>query len=237
MKDNDTIDARLVAYLDGQLSAEQTRALEADLASDAALSDRLAALDVDLGGLSTSMTGLLAEAPAMPQIASARRVPFVQLALAASVALALLLGGVAIGARSGGAGGDWRDFAAAYHLLYRPETLAEPIMGDGGVTVVSDALGRDLSAFADIEGLDFRRAQVLGWDTQALVQFAYLDAQGRPIAVCFILNDAVARGFEDVDRHGLPTVSFQQGPFEVMVIGADGVDNVDQLAQAVAARL
>lgn len=234
MNDQDARDARLVAYLDGALSADDARALKAEVAGDPALAARLEALDVDLSGLRTGMDSLLQDAPAMPV---ARSGSLVQMAAAAVVALALVLGGVLIGSRSGQQAEDWREFAAAYHLLYRPETLAAPVAGDGGVAVVSDALGRDVSALAEIEGLAFRRAQILGWDDQTLVQFAYLDAQGRPVAVCVMEADTVAQGFEDADRHGLSTVTFQNGDLQVLVIGAEGMESVEGLAQLVAARL
>lgn len=227
--DLQTDDARLVAYLDGHLSEAEARAV----ADDPALAARLSAMDVDLGGMPRAMDGLLAQAPSFeaPRSGSA-----VRLAAAAVVALALFLGGVLIGAR-GGQAEDWRDFAAAYHLLYRSETLAAPVVGDGGVALVSEALGRDVSGLAAVDGLDFRRAQILGWEDQAVVQFAYLDPQGRPVAVCFMVMDAGADGFEAANRHGLSTVTFQDGALQVLVIGAQGMGGVDVLARAVAARL
>lgn len=230
---NTVNDARLVTYLDGRLSDAEARALEADLAVDLVLGERLAALDVDLGPLRDEMADILQKAPALHRPRSGS---LMQLAAAAVIAVALVLGGVLVGARSGPSD-DWRDFAAAYHLLYRAETLSAPIEGDGGVARVSESLGQDLSAMAQVEGLDFRRAQVLGWQEQTLVQFAYLDAQGRPVAVCFMLSDAQTSGFEAADRHGLSTVMFQDGALQVLVIGAEGTDGVDAVARSVAARL
>lgn len=229
-------DARLVAFLDGALPEDQARALRAEIAEDPALQARLSALDVDLSGLRPDMDALVPDAP-LPAVLA--RGSAVQLAAAAVVALALLLGGVLIGVRATDRPGDWRDFAAAYHLLYRTETLASgEIAGDGGVARVSDLLGRDLSSLAQIDGLDFRRAQILGWEDQPLVQFAYLDAQGRPVAVCLMATgDAnTATGFEQAERHRLSTVTFADDGLQVLVIGAEGMGGIEALAEGIAAQ-
>lgn len=230
------LDAKLVALLDGALPASEARDLRARIDADPALQARLNALDVDMSGMHAAWDGMLAEAPKT----AARAAPtgtLPRLAAAACVALALVLGGVLIGTRSDGSNADWRDFAAAYHLLYRPETLAAPMMGDGGVAVVSEAIGRDLSGLARIEGLDFRRAQVLGWGDATLVQFAYLDGSGRPIAVCVMDMATTEAQSGIVARHGLPTASFIEGSFEILVIGAEGTEGIVTLREAVASRL
>ncbi len=233
----DNLDARWVALLDGALSAAETEALRADIASDPAKQARLDALDVDLSGLSQAGTDLLASAPPLPN-AVAPRGSVVQLAIAASVALALVLGGVLLGSRSGWAE-DWRDFAAAYHLLYQPETLAAPVQGDGGVALVSEAIGQDLSALADVEGLDFRRAQILGWNDQALIQFAYLDASGRPVAVCVMAFDVgpVGLAMSSVERHGLATTTLNNDSLQILVIAPDAATDTEALSARIAARL
>lgn len=232
----DTSDARLVALLDGALADDVAQALRAEIAGDRVRAARLAALDVDLGGLKAEWDGVLAQAPPIyvPTYVAGSGSLW-RVAAAAVIAGALILGGMLIGMRSGEQADDWRDFAAAYHLLYRTETLAGPMEGDGGVALVSDALGIDLSALAQIDGLDFRRAQILGWEDQTLIQFAYLDAQGRPVALCVMAANGVETA--QVDRHGLPTVSFQNDTLQVLVIGAYGMQNVDAVAAVAAARL
>ncbi|MEX3016519.1 hypothetical protein [Gymnodinialimonas hymeniacidonis] len=230
-------DARLIALLDGALPEAEAQALRAEIADDPSLQARLKALDVDFSGLGVEAAGVLASAPKMPAIAAPRG-SLAGLAMAASVALALVLGGVLIGSRLGG-GEDWRDFAAAYHLLYQPETLAAPLQGDGGVAHVSEALGQDLSALADVEGLDFRRAQILGWEDQALIQFAYLDANGRPVAVCIMENtdDILGVSISTAQRHGLATTTITDRYVRVLVIGPDADTDTEALSRAVATRL
>ncbi len=231
------LDARLVALVDGALPEAEAQALRAEIAADPDLQARLDALDVNLSSLSDQADALLADAPPMSE-GAAPRGSLAGLAMAASVALALVLGGALIGSRLGG-GEDWRDFAAAYHLLYQPETLAAPMQGDGGVAQVSEALGQDLSALADVEGLDFRRAQILGWQDQTLIQFAYLDANGRPVAVCIMENtdDIVGVSTSTAHRHGLATTTLMDRYVRVLVIGPDADTDTQALGQSVAAQL
>jgi anti-sigma factor RsiW len=237
VSDISTSDARLVAYLDGALGDAEARALEADLAADPALAARLAALDVDLTGLRDEMAGLLARAPAMPAApAAAPSAPLLQMAAAAAIACALVLGGLLAGLRLGAPDEDWRDYAAAYHLLYRPETLAAPFEGDGGIGAVSQVLGRDLSALATLDGLDFRRAQVLGWEDAPLVQLAYLDAEGRPFAVCLMPGGESPPDMGSVDRHGLATTTLAAAGLQILVIGPDGAADTDAIGAEIAMR-
>lgn len=230
-------DADLVALLDGALPSADAEALRTDIAADPALRARWEALDVDLAGLRTQADTLLASAPPVPAAATvAPRGSVATLAMAASVALALVLGGVLVGTRLGGAE-DWRDYAAAYHLLYQPETLAAPVVGDGGVAHVSEVLGHDLSALTEVEGLNFRRAQVLGWEGETLVQFAYLDASGRPVAVCVMATNDGAQAALTQERHGLSTTTIPAGALQVLVIGPDAETDTEALGARVAAQL
>lgn len=223
-------DALLVAYLDGQLPATDAKRLEERLSHEPELAVRLEAMDIDVAGLRNGLDGILGEAPdAAPQPQAASNFP--RYAAAACLALALLFGGWMLGRQAPTE--DWRDFAAAYHLLYRSETLATERVGDGGIETVSAALGRDLSPLTRISGLDFRRAQVLGWKDQPLVQLAYLDSQGRPFAICVIKAEADGSSLESTERHGLPTASFDDGGFQIMVIGAAGVADVSAITREV----
>lgn len=230
-------DGRLVALLDGALPEAEAATLRAEIAADPALQARLNALDVDLSDLGAEADLAMSDAPPMPTTGAARG-SLVGLAIAASLALALVLGGVLIGARSDGSE-DWRDFAAAYHLLYRPDTLAAPMQGDGGVAMVSEALGRDLSELAELEGLDFRRAQILGWQGETLIQFAYLDASGQPVAVCVMEIDEEPVGvtLASEGRHGLATTTIAGTDLQVLVIGPNAEADTEGLARRIATEL
>ena len=51
------------------------------------------------------------------------------------------------------------------------------------------------------------------------------------------LGFSAVPGFEETARHGLSTVTFQDGALQVLVIGAQGMDTAEALAQLVAAQL
>ncbi|MEJ6392475.1 hypothetical protein V8J82_04355 [Gymnodinialimonas sp. 2305UL16-5] len=234
--DADDHDARLVALLDGALPETEARALREEVADDPAMAARLAALDVDLDGLRDTMAGIIASAPPPPGLPANRATRPMQFVVAACAIMAVMFVISLALPRGASPNADWRDFAAGYHLLYRAETLAMPRLGDGGVAVVSDALGRDLTALSDVAGLEFRRAQILGWENQTLIQFAYLDPQGHPVAVCVMLG-ATPQRLREADRQGLSTASFSADGLEVLVIGAQGMDGIREIAQNIATLL
>ena len=195
-------DEELTAFLDGEaddaLATEIGEALEAD----AALGDRLAALDIPMAALAEAYDALLDDAPPMPALPEAAHAPAAAsrygwgwgigtfgTGIAAGLALALFTGFGQPQPTPAPAPG-WAAFVASYQSLYTPETLAAVTTTDAEraaqLQTVSAALGLDLTSLPDADGLTFKRAQVLGFNGKPLVQLAYQRADGTPVALCII---------------------------------------------------
>ncbi|MGI9409639.1 MAG: anti-sigma factor family protein, partial [Hyphomicrobiaceae bacterium] len=191
-------DEELTAYLDGELDALRCRELEADLKQDGQLRGRLEALSVDTDSVRQSFEQLLALSPAPPSFLDGTRPAQSRMSSTAAsfvtvVALTCLLLGAGAGwLYRGSENRTWQAFAAAYHALYVNRTLSgvnnNSQIALGELQRVSDALGKDLR-LGDLQRsrqLDYKRAQVLGFQGRPLVQLAFLSKVGAPIALCII---------------------------------------------------
>lgn len=230
-------DELLTAYLDGELSDEDRARVEAALADDADLQARLADLDIPLNTLRDAMDQVLNEAPHMPVLPARRTAPrAVPLAitggaLAAGVAIgALLMTSLTPAPKAPG----WIDYVAAYQVLYSTETLeaieTDPEMQTAELETVSETVGRSLNAARSIPGLDFKRAQILGFKGKPLAQLAYLSEGGVPLALCVIAstNDA---DIKQMEREGLQAASWSDGQFAYLLIGGQDAALIEETAR------
>ncbi len=216
-------DEELTAYLDGEVDEALRTRIDEALATDADLGRQLEALRFDKDALLREADRLLAEAPAFPKVAANQSQAPRGLALAASLVLGLALG----------AGGlslwspepqldDWRDFAAAYHALYTPETVAPLNASEADraeqLGRVSSALGLTLDD-ASNHGLTFRRAQVLGFEDHPIAHLAYSTADGIPVAYCITRAAGPVRAPEFRIRQGIAAMEWSDGAHQFILIG------------------
>jgi len=86
----------------------------------------------------------------------------------------------------------WVETVASYQALYTTETLSgTPQDTETTQAILARAEGLldvDLTPALDIEGLTFKRVQMLAIDGAPLIQMAYLDDQGRPFAFCLTIR-------------------------------------------------
>lgn len=237
-----SLDELLTAYLDDALDPTQQAELEHRLAQDAEARDRLdrlARVDTVLPPVGKA---LLSDAPPMPELDSPRpaHAPN-QLAWAATLMIGVALGWFIATDRGPRDLDDWRDFAAAYHALYTPETLGGPPLSDTAAALqlglVSETLGRSLIALDEIEGLEFRRAQVLGHDGHNIIQLAYLTESGIPVALCIMEDQAAASPAAQAMRQGIPSISWGDGENHFLLLGQDGITDLQPMAASFIARL
>ncbi|WP_299151723.1 hypothetical protein [uncultured Tateyamaria sp.] len=220
-------DEDLTAYLDGEAEDVLHAAIDAALETDEALGERLAELDIPMGAITDAYARLLNTVPEPPvfetPVANAPKSRFgwgwgvstFGTGIAAGFAVAMFTGfGTPEPAQRG-----WVSFVASYQALYTTATLnvADPSAEEATLQLatVSDALGLDLTAIPQTEGLTFKRAQVLGFKGKPLIQIAYLRDDGTPVALCILpagpdsqpINMAQAEGL-DIARWNTPGFGF-----------------------------
>ena len=148
-------------------------------------------------------------------------------ALAATLALGVVIG----------AGGydrylqdqplSWQMEVASYQALYVTETLSgldnSPEILSEQIAQVSDVLR--LSELGprldDLGSLELVRAQVLGFNSLPLVQVAYLDPDGEPVALCIINRNDVGQDSELQMKEllGMAAASWETEDHKFLLIG------------------
>ena len=238
-------DEELTAYLDGESEPAQVREIDAQSASRPDLKQRLRDLEVDREAIAGTFRSLLETAPKMPELPGAERAEArghgiggtgrqpVARRFRALGALAVCLALLALGAGGGFLASEsreagWRDYVAAYQALYVSGTLSHlktsPTQQVGELSRVGKALGKefDLASLQNIEQLDYKRAQTLGFEGRALVQLAFMSKVGAPVALCIIRSTGTPGArpeirFETIE--GMRAAYWGEGGFEYLLIG------------------
>lgn len=219
-QDHAFTDAELTAFLDGEARADLVARIEA--AMTPALETRLQVLEEGRSIALTGFDALLRSAPDMtPQLAMSARPAVAQsglawghvgLGLAAGVLLTVgLMQGLSLRATDVE---PWHREVAAYHALYVAETLAGGSQADqaqGKLVELSELVGMDLTAAADAQDMQFRRAQQLGFDGAALVQIAYLAPGDVPVALCILDATGAAYAPRVTRVQGMSAASWADG--------------------------
>lgn len=240
----------LTAFLDGEVDEPLAQDISNALENDAELRARLDDLQIDTGQIKSAFDGLLETAPPVP--AALEEPPPEQSvtrnlswqAIAATALLCLLIGGGIGSFISGAKPETWRDYAATYHALYINRTLSQIDQSSteaaAQLAEVSTALGKtiDFAALSQTDQLDYKRAQILGFEGRPLVQLAFLSEDGAPIALC------IMRAYNTADRdvhvnqmRGMSAASWTTGDFEYLLIGGSDKTLIEKAAQALKARL
>lgn len=257
-------DEEIAAYLDGEGDPSLGERLEARAAEDAELRGRIEALTVDKQAIAEAFEGLLGASPHMPTEALTKAAPLSRTdvwrtpgALAAAAAACLAIG-LGVGFQLASYRGDgatrnktvqeaplesWRDYAAAYHALYVTDTLTH-VADDDAARVreldrASRAVGLPLDGVrAPIDELQFRRAQLLGFEGRALVQVAFLSATGAPMALCLINSpDAGDSEVALETRRDMASASWSQPGLEFLLIGGRDAALTKRAAETLRRRL
>jgi len=232
-------DETLKDYLNGALPDAESEAIELTISMDEALQRRMMALDPFATPVADAFQGL----PGKERIESLRaalpqptaRTPrwWTGAAMAASVALGVVVGSQFLPSGQAEAT-DWRIEVARYQALYVPETVAY-LGGDDEKLAVemdraADAVGLelDLDALVEVDDLTLRRAQVLGFEGQPLIQLVYTDPKGAPFALC-IMSDAEGEKGPAM-LAGLATHTWESDSHGFILVGGDQLDKVNGLA-------
>jgi anti-sigma factor RsiW len=243
-------DEELVAYLDNALPADRYAEIEAMSASNEAVRDRIAALEMDMGAIRSAFDLHLASAPlndlrrrlaavdkATP---SPRNWRWMQLAAAVIIGVAVGSGAMDVLHRSSTP--DWHMAVAEYQALYTTDTLKslgnDRAVLSRGVASAAAALGQPITVERlEVAGLTLKRAQILEFDNHPLVQFAYLDADGTPIAFCATRTGGADRSMESTTLNGLATAFWNKGGYGYMVIGGRQTAAIETIARTLEPRI
>lgn len=240
-------DEELTAYLDGEADDALRVRVDAER-ENAAVAERLRALSIDVDQLTDAFDQTLKMAPTpgflepLQSVPRRRAIPNPALqAIAAAVLLAVGWSAGHFGKPD--APETWRDYAATYHALYVTETLsgdeASPSALAAQVTRVSGILEKALTvdALSGVEGLDLRRAQILAFKDNPLVQIAYLTDDGVPMALCLFRKSGKKAAVTVTERLGMASAHWSDGKFGYLLIGGADESVVRDAATAFSNRL
>ncbi|NIZ11855.1 anti-sigma factor [Phaeobacter sp. HF9A] len=234
-------DEDLTAYLDGEADAALSQKIDLALESDPDLPPRLEALMLPMDALKEAFAMERMAPPPMPALPQPRR-SVVPLRLAASVVLALGIGfsgGYLF--QPGQKAPGWIDVVASYQSLYMTETVEQttqsPNLVQAALKDFQTRSGVELAAATAIDGLDFHRAQVLGFKNKPLMQMAYLGEDGTPFALCVLNTDGADKALTDQMAQGLAVTSWVSDGVGYLVIGGQDPSRTRTFAQEVRERL
>lgn len=234
-------DSTLVAYVDGELAPDRTRAVERALAHDpeARLTVRRLRETGALLRAACSEARFQAEVPnGVRHLAhgSSARVLRRARAVAAALALALVVATASVYLITAGWGPgrtdeersgveDVAEEVAAYHLVYSHETKHLVEVPAEQTPEIETWLGGRLNRALQVpdltgHGLRFAGARLLVVNEQPVAQLVYTRAQGAPIAVCITFSDPTATPLDVSRRHGLNVGTWSAAGYLYVVVGA-----------------
>jgi anti-sigma factor RsiW len=247
-------DAQLVAFIDRQLDENARSALEARLARDALLRERLARLQEGGRPFAPAFQALLDAAPVerlqaalggdqRGEAARPQRLRLSRLAVAAAAILLFCLG-ILVGRYGPGRFGDdprredWREAVAEYMSLYTSDTFAaEPPAHDDDLAALGAKIGLDLSVErVGLANLQFKDGEIFAYDGAPLVQLAYLDPASGPVLFCIIRNSESDAPMAAGRRDGFAVASWARGGRGYMLIGRLAVTQMAGLADSLQRR-
>lgn len=254
-------DELLVAFMDGELGSPEREHIEKLIETDERVAERFDFLSRSNLPFGEAFQPLLDKAPAARLDAMLAAIPTTSGRRQASggmsrrsffaAAAACLVAGIAVDqtiSRVGreisrpDEGSDWRAVVAEYLALYTTDTLSA-LPNDRNTQMAQLAevgfkVGLPLSPeTVALPGVDFRRAQILEYDSRPLAQIAYLDPETGPMALCIIPSDKGAAAPDMERRRGMNVVYWSNATHAFMLIGHDSADRMKELADSVRGRL
>lgn len=250
----------LSAFLDGELSPDRARAIEAALATDADLQTELEAL-MNADAAAQDVFAQMLDDP-LPEalIAAIQDAPETRTAnlahpparrgwlVAASLVLALGLGsaGGYVTGRSRGAelasARDWLSDIADYHRVYAgqsrhlvevPATEAAHIQTWLSASVGTQVTIPDLTA----QSLTFQGARLLVAAGKPVAQLMYTSADGRVVALCLIQSASPRDGFATRKIGAFDMVTWGAESANAVVVGDAGQGDLKAIAHSAAIQI
>lgn len=245
-------DEAIVAWLDGEMRADEALAFENELKRSEALSARTAELmksnqpfaeafapmldDAPLEHMAPRLAHLLATTPSAPQVS--RRA-----LIAASVSFLLVGSGIGFLARPAvkaeqGESEKIRELEAQYMSLYSAETLADV---DSSPPVLQQSLARtarDLDlhftpAQLTLPEATLKSVRMLRYDDALITQIAWNHSSYGPMALCISREDhQQTTDVTQEKRQGMNVVWWHKAGYQYVLIGRNPAQQLKKTAQA-----
>jgi anti-sigma factor RsiW len=258
-------DARLVAFIDGELDEGARAELEARLAIDPILHERLMRLQEGRRPFAAAFDALLDDAPVQrleaalasyiqrgerrpTSIRASLRLQAGRLGVAAAVIV--FCAGIVVG-RYGPSWSsrspdivtptgddDWRQAVAEYMTLYTPDTFAtEPESQERELTALGAKIGLSLTAErVALANLQFKGGQIFGFHGAPLGQLGYVDPATGPVLFCIIRDSEPDAAMKAESRGEFAVASWARSGRGYMLIGRLPINQVAQLADSLEKR-
>ena len=249
---NEFSDAELTAFLDGVAEPGPAARIDAAAKADPLLQARLEALELNTLELKNAFDPMLGVARSRNlehklDCAISKDAANDTSAPRGLVRYASHAAALAIGAAIGWAflmpADDWRAEVAHYQALYVSDTLT-PITPDANRLAsefnrASEALGLAIEPgmFDDIPGLKLHRAQILGFNGTPLVQIAFTQPDGTPVAFCILRDAGNATSPQSDTLVGLAAASWETPTHRFLTIGGTDISVILALANQLKQRL
>lgn len=224
----------LTAFLDGEADDALHGRISAALQNDTAVVARVAALQAAVPALRGAFDLDALHAPEMPgHLLTPPRPAGPMIIKATALAASFALGAVVMTTLRPTP--DWVDQVASYQALYVAETLA----GDGQDSAATQnafafaqtALGLQITGAPDIDGMRFKRAQILAIDGQPLIQLAYLGDDGTPFALCITRVPDADMSLSAMTSHSLAAATWVENGLGFVLVGGSDSAGLMALAQ------
>lgn len=236
-KDRYYSDEELVAFLDGENDFTFADEISIALKTDMSLAKRMDALRIDSDEIANSFSDLLEGAPQAPAIPVDEQKVRIGSKMFAAGLFALMIG-FGAGAILTRPSGDWKAYVAAYQALYTHNTLVDVQFDDGEKLAQLHKVGAAIDKKIELNKLNFsgeilyKRAQLLGFKGKALVQLAFLDSTGAPLALCIMRSGkSDDLSIRPNTLEGMSSVSWVKSGYEYLLIGGTNQSLLTRLAQ------
>ncbi|MCF6321979.1 MAG: hypothetical protein L3J32_09455 [Rhizobiaceae bacterium] len=246
----DFSDEELTAFLDGEFDHARADEIREAVANNFDIQARLKALALDKSEINSAFEQLLDAAPQMPELPQSDAArhsvsSYRTMGLVAAFSFVFLIGGLFAGYFAGqNEEENWREFVATYQALYINATLAsidqDAEAASAELEVVSKATGKtiELAQMVEQTQLDYKRAQILGFEGRPLMQLTFLSKLGEPIALCIIRSkDSENSDIVVSDMRGMLAASWAKDGYEYLLIGGRDATLIESAAKEFAASL
>ncbi len=235
-------DEDLTAFLDNECTQDLALRIAAAIKTDERLNDRLKLLAIDKESLKNAFLSI------QPSPASIQELPvrssilppvgFSLAKVAAGIVVGIAIGAGAMLLPTTVSQPDWKGVVASYQSLYTADTLK---FIDQNETDMLNELARvaatlekkiDLKEIRSFSSLSYKRAQVLAFQGQPVIQLAFLNADGEPYALCITRANGVQKSEPNLSKlEGLEAASWTKDGYDYLFIGGQDRGLVSRAAK------